>query len=165
MLTQVYAVGLSAARCVFQTSVFLGKLAVHSSNVFTFTALRCRKVHAKCFRTNYATVTTTTPSMWFIPKRHLRVTSALKTSRNHYDVLGVSRNADQKQIKDAYYKLAMTYHPDKNQGKLTQKFREIKEAYDVLSNEASRMQYNNSEYSSEYFFHFGQYFIAVWFSD
>lgn len=89
--------------------------------------------------------------MLFISKRHLHCTSTLQMSKNHYDVLGISRNANQKQIKDAYYKLAMKYHPDKNQGKLTQQFREIKEAYDVLNNEASRMQYDNSEYLSEYF--------------
>lgn len=63
-------------------------------------------------------------------------------------MLGVPRNSSTKQIKDAYFKLAMQHHPDKNQGVLTQRFREIKEAYDILSNESSRMQYNNSECSN-----------------
>lgn len=67
-------------------------------------------------------------------------------SKNHYDVLGVPRNATPKQIKDAYYQLAMKHHPDKNQGKLSDQFRKIKEAYDVLSNEISRMKYDNGEY-------------------
>lgn len=71
----------------------------------------------------------------------------LQMSKNYYDILGVSRNANPKQIKEAYYKLAMKHHPDKNQGKLTQQFREIKEAYDVLSNESSRMQYNSTNSS------------------
>jgi curved DNA-binding protein CbpA len=68
----------------------------------------------------------------------------LRASRNYYDVLGVPRDANPKQIKDAYYKLAMKHHPDKNQGVLTKQFRDIKEAYDILSNESSRMKYNNS---------------------
>lgn len=72
----------------------------------------------------------------------------MRMPKNLYDVLGVSRNASGKQIKDAYYKLAMKHHPDKNQGKLTERFREIKEAYDVLSNESSRKQYNNNSSSN-----------------
>lgn len=86
------------------------------------------------------------------PKRCVNVTTSLRMSKNYYDVLGVSKNANQKQIKDAYYKLAMKHHPDKNQGKLTQQFREIKEAYDVLGNESSRMKYNNSMYLTYLFF-------------
>lgn len=76
----------------------------------------------------------------------------MRMPKNLYDVLGVSRNASGKQIKDAYYKLAMKHHPDKNQGKLTERFREIKEAYDVLSNESSRKQYNNSMYLLKHFY-------------
>lgn len=106
--------------------------------------LQCHKFQMKCFQTKFDTVTRKTP-MTLFSKRHVHITAVLKMSKNYYDVLGVDRNANQKQIKNAYYKLAMKYHPDKNQGKLTQQFREIKEAYDVLSNESSRIQYNNSE--------------------
>lgn len=82
--------------------------------------------------------------MCFTPRRCVNVTASLKASKNYYDVLGVPRDASPKQIKDAYYKLAMKHHPDKNQGILTKQFRDIKEAYDILSNESSRMNYNNN---------------------
>lgn len=111
----------------------------------TFMTLRCPRVQLKCLHTNFATVSNKT-SMPFISKRNVNTSATLKMSKNYYDVLGVPKNATQKQIKDAYYKLAMKHHPDKNQGNLTQKFREIKEAYDVLSNESGRIKYDNSMY-------------------
>ncbi|VVC27936.1 Hypothetical protein CINCED_3A018674 [Cinara cedri] len=123
--------------------MFSGKPVASSINVLTFTASQYHKVQLKCFKLNFATVPRKT-SRFFVLNRHVHVTAVLTMSKNYYDILGVSRNANQKQIKEAYYKLAMEYHPDKNQGKLTQKFRDIKEAYDVLSNESSRMKYNNS---------------------
>lgn len=82
--------------------------------------------------------------MYFAPRRFVKVTASLESSRNYYDVLGVPRDANPKQIKDAYYKLAMKHHPDKNKGILTKQFRDIKEAYDVLSNESSRTNYNKN---------------------
>lgn len=111
----------------------------------TFMTLQCHRVQLKCLQTNVVTVTKKT-STSFISKRNINTSAILKMSTNYYDVLGISKNASQKQIKDAYYKLAMKHHPDKNQGNLTQKFREIKEAYDVLSNDSSRMKYDNSMY-------------------
>lgn len=61
-----------------------------------------------------------------------------------YDLLNVSRNATQSEIKGAYYKLSMTYHPDKNNGceDAIKKFREITDAYEVLSNAKSRDLYD-----------------------
>ena len=55
---------------------------------------------------------------------------------DYYDVLGVSRDSDSATIKSSYRKLAMKYHPDKNQGdqEAETKFKEISEAYEVLSN-------------------------------
>ena len=53
---------------------------------------------------------------------------------DYYDVLGVSRDSDSATIKSSYRKLAMKYHPDKNQGdqEAETKFKEISEAYDPL---------------------------------
>ena len=55
--------------------------------------------------------------------------------RDYYDVLEISRNADEKEIKRAYRKLAKKYHPDTNPGdkQAEQKFKEVTEAYNVLS--------------------------------
>lgn len=53
--------------------------------------------------------------------------------KNYYQVLGVSEDADERQIKKAYRKLALKYHPDKNKdANAAEKFREINEAYAVL---------------------------------
>jgi molecular chaperone DnaJ len=65
-------------------------------------------------------------------------------SRNYYDVLGVARNATADQIKKAYRKLAMKYHPDRNLGdtSIKAKFQEIAHAYDILSDDTSRAKYD-----------------------
>lgn len=65
-------------------------------------------------------------------------------SDNYYERLGVDRQASADAIRDAYRKLAMKYHPDKNPGdKVAEdKFKEINEAYQVLSDEAKRAVYD-----------------------
>lgn len=64
--------------------------------------------------------------------------------RDYYEVLGVSRNADEKEIKRAYRKLAKQYHPDMNPGdkKAEQKFKEVTEAYNVLSDTEKKKLYD-----------------------
>lgn len=64
--------------------------------------------------------------------------------RDYYEVLGVSKNADAAEIKKAYRKLALQYHPDRNPGnkEAEEKFKEAAEAYDVLSNEEKRRRYD-----------------------
>ena len=64
--------------------------------------------------------------------------------RDYYEVLGVARNASDDEIKKAYRKLAVKYHPDKNPGdkEAETKFKEINEAHDVLSDKQKRARYD-----------------------
>lgn len=64
--------------------------------------------------------------------------------KNYYDILGVDKKATPEQIKSAYRKLAMKYHPDRNQGDevAAEKFKEINEANEVLSDEQKRAAYD-----------------------
>ena len=56
------------------------------------------------------------------------------SKRDYYEVLGVNKSADESEIKKAYRKLAMKYHPDRNQGDKASedKFKEASEAYSIL---------------------------------
>ena len=65
-------------------------------------------------------------------------------SNNLYEVLGLSRNASQEEIKKSYRKLAMKYHPDRNPGNADaeKNFKEVNEAYSVLSDEKKKKQYD-----------------------
>src|SRR3989344_456881 len=61
--------------------------------------------------------------------------------RDYYQILGISKSASQEEIKKAYYGLAHKYHPDKGTGDES-KFKEINEAYQILSNKEKRAQYD-----------------------
>ena len=83
--------------------------------------------------------------------------------KDYYEILGVSKNADEKEIKSAYRKLAKKYHPDLHQGDdaAAEKFKEISEAYEVLSDKSKRKKYDtfgsNYDFSSGYDFDPSQY--------
>ena len=63
--------------------------------------------------------------------------------QNHYETLGVARNADARTIKKAFRQMSLKYHPDKNIGTdTTTKFVKISEAHEVLNNQEKRQQYD-----------------------
>ncbi|MEM3693080.1 MAG: molecular chaperone DnaJ [Candidatus Bathyarchaeia archaeon] len=65
------------------------------------------------------------------------------SKRDYYEILGVSRNATKEEIKEAFRKLAFQYHPDRNKSPdAAEKFKEISEAYAVLSDDEKRRQYD-----------------------
>jgi molecular chaperone DnaJ len=67
----------------------------------------------------------------------------MSSKRDYYEVLGVSRDASKDDIKRAYRKLALKYHPDRNKSTgAEEKFKEISEAYAVLSDDEKRSQYD-----------------------
>jgi len=73
----------------------------------------------------------------------------MENKRDYYEVLGVQKNASADEIKKAYRKMAIKYHPDKNPGDKAaeEKFKEAAEAYDVLSNDEKRARYDQYGHS------------------
>lgn len=75
---------------------------------------------------------------------------------DHYEVLGLSRNASKEEIKEAFRGLAVKFHPDKHsrspkdvRDKATHRFKQVSEAYEVLSDDRKRADYNlRSRFSS-----------------
>ena len=67
----------------------------------------------------------------------------MSQKRDYYEVLGVSRNASQKELKSAYRKMARQYHPDVNkEAGAADRFKEMNEAYEVLKDSDKRAQYD-----------------------
>ena len=66
------------------------------------------------------------------------------TKQDYYDLLGISKKAQVKEVRQAYRKLARKYHPDLNPGDKAaeEKFKQIQEAYDVLSDSKKRQMYD-----------------------
>jgi molecular chaperone DnaJ len=73
----------------------------------------------------------------------------LNNKRDYYEVLGISRDAQEQEIKSAYRKLALKYHPDKNHGdkNAEERFKEAAEAYSVLSDPEKRARYDRFGHS------------------
>jgi molecular chaperone DnaJ len=69
---------------------------------------------------------------------------AVLSKQDYYEILDIDKSADEKDVKRAYRKMAMKYHPDRNQGdsEAEEKFKEINEAYEVLSNAEKRSRYD-----------------------
>jgi molecular chaperone DnaJ len=68
----------------------------------------------------------------------------LSAKKDYYELLGVSRNASEEEIKKAYRKLALQYHPDRNPGdkQSEEKFKEVSEAYQILADAEKRAKYD-----------------------
>ena len=66
------------------------------------------------------------------------------SERDYYEILGISRSANKSEIKNAYRKLAIKYHPDKNRGNKSaeERFKEATEAYEILSDSSKRANYD-----------------------
>lgn len=81
----------------------------------------------------------------------------MNQQKDYYKILGISKDASPDEIKKAFRKLAIKYHPDKNKGKkeAEEKFKEINEAYAVLSDPEKKKQYDTFG-SSEFHKHFSQ---------
>jgi molecular chaperone DnaJ len=89
------------------------------------------------------------------------------SKKDLYSILGLEKNASEDEIKKAYRKLALKYHPDKNQGdkEAEEKFKEIAEAYDILTNPEKKAKYENERnFSGEPGFgqHFGGFSMDDW---
>lgn len=80
----------------------------------------------------------------FIYKFNKRSIMDFDTQKDYYKILGVDSKASEKEIKIAYHKLAKKYHPDLNNGKTSEAFKEMSNAYDILSDANKKKQYDDS---------------------
>ncbi|XP_061663820.1 dnaJ homolog subfamily B member 9-like [Syngnathoides biaculeatus] len=73
----------------------------------------------------------------------LLISEFILAKKDYYDILGVPRDATERQIKKAFHKLALKYHPDRNKDwDAEAKFREVAEAYETLSDDKRRRDYD-----------------------
>ena len=81
---------------------------------------------------------------WIVSPRQCFLRRLAKNRKDFYSVLGVKYDADQKDIKDNFYKLSKEFHPDLNKDNeaASLRFKEIAEAYETLSNPEQRKEYN-----------------------
>ncbi|XP_015251581.1 PREDICTED: dnaJ homolog subfamily B member 9-like [Cyprinodon variegatus] len=85
----------------------------------------------------------TAQSMLLLAVHILLISEFILAKRDYYEILGVPRDATERQIKKAFHKLALKYHPDRNKGADAEaKFREIAEAYETLSDDKRRREYD-----------------------
>ena len=76
-------------------------------------------------------------------KRSSKRTKSNKAKKSYYEILGISTNASQADIKKAYQRLAMKYHPDRNKAKnASEKFKEIQKAFQTLNDPNERSKYD-----------------------
>ncbi|XP_026220446.1 dnaJ homolog subfamily B member 9a [Anabas testudineus] len=76
------------------------------------------------------------------------ITELILAKKDYYDILGVPKDATERQIKKAFHKLAMKYHPDKNKSPDSEvRFREIAEAYETLSDDTRRREYDQQPFN------------------
>ena len=68
----------------------------------------------------------------------------MATNKDYYQILGLTKSASEQEIKKAYRKLALQYHPDKNKGdkSMEEKFKEVTKAYEVLSDPQKKQTYD-----------------------
>jgi molecular chaperone DnaJ len=73
------------------------------------------------------------------------------SKRDYYESLGIARNASDEEIKKAYRRMAMKYHPDRNPDdkQAEEKFKELKEAYEVLSDGRKRAAYDQFGHAAQ----------------
>ena len=81
----------------------------------------------------------------FVFSKRLFGSTVSVLSKNYYDILAVSKNSSQAEVKKAYYRQAKKHHPDRNPGdtRAESLFQDISEAYDVLSDEKKRDEYDS----------------------
>lgn len=85
----------------------------------------------------------TAQSVLLLAVHVLLVSEFILAKRDYYDILGVPKDASERQIKKAFHKLALKYHPDRNKDPDAEaNFREIAEAYETLSDDKKRQEYD-----------------------
>ncbi|XP_008314033.1 dnaJ homolog subfamily B member 9a [Cynoglossus semilaevis] len=91
----------------------------------------------------------TAQSMLLLAVHVLLISEFILAKRDYYEILGLPRDATERQIKKAFHKLALKYHPDRNKGPDAEaKFREIAEAYETLSDDKRRKEYDQFGHGS-----------------